>query len=39
MIESVVSLATLSQFLCITAMSILLMSEKGVMLVSVCDVR
>ena len=43
MVESVVSLATLSQFLSITAMSILTMSEKGVtmgrMLLSVCDAR
>ena len=41
--ESVVSLATMCQFLCMMAVSCLPMSEKGVimgrMLVSVCRVR
>ena len=43
MVESVMSLTTLCQFLCIIALSSLPMSEKGVtmgrMLVSVCGVR
>ena len=43
MVESVVSLATMCQFLCMMAVSCLPMSEKGVimgrMLVSVCGVR
>ena len=43
MVESVVSLATMCQFLCMTAVSCLSMSKKGVImgrtLVSVCGVR
>ena len=43
MAESVVLMATLCQFLCIIAVSSLLMSEKGVsmggMLVSACGAR
>ena len=43
MVESVVSLAAMCQFLCMMAVSCLPMSEKGVimgrMLVSVCGVR
>ena len=43
MVESVMSLTTLCQFLCIIALSSLPMSEKGVtmgrMLVSFCGVR
>ena len=43
MVESVVSLATMCQFLCMMAVSCLPMSEKGFimerMLVSVCSVR
>ena len=43
MMESVVSLATMCQFLCMMAVSCLTMSENGVMvgrmLVSVCGVR
>ena len=43
MVESVVSLATMCQFLCMMAVSCLPMSEKGVimgtMLVSVCGVH
>ena len=43
MVESVMSLTTLCQFLCIIALSSLPMSEKGVtigrMLASVCGVR
>ena len=43
MVESVVSLATMCQFLCMMAVSCLPMSEKevimGRMLVSVCGVR
>ena len=42
MVESVVSLATMSQFLCMMAVSCLPMSEKGIimgrMLISVCGV-
>ena len=43
MVESVVSFATMCQFLCMMAVSCLPMSEKGFimerMLVSVCGVR
>ena len=43
MVESVVSLATLCQFLCIIVVSSFPMSEKGVtmgrMLVSLCEAR
>ena len=43
MVESVVSLATMCQFLCMMAVNCLPMSEKGFimerMLVSVCSVR
>ena len=43
MVESVVSLATMCQFLCMMAVSCLAVSEKGVImgriLVSVCGVR
>ena len=43
MVENVVSLATMCQFMCMMAVNCLPMSEKGViigkMLVSVCGVR
>ena len=43
MVESVVSLATMCQFLCMMAVSCLPMSEKGVimgrMLVAICGFR